>query len=118
MGGRLIAVGVGVGTKHGAVGRTVRVETLAIDTVAAAVERAVGPHDHEAGIGATQPGNAGLRLVNRALPGRIGTGFAAQPGATGVVALEEDVAQFRESSVVVVVKPRDHKATVGRGRHG
>ncbi len=104
--------------KHRPVGRAVRVEPLAIHAVAVAVERLIGPHDHEAGVGTTQPCNAGLRLVHRALPSRVGTGFTAQSRTAGVEALEEHIAQFGESGVVVVVVPRHHEAAVGGCCHG
>ena len=53
-------------------------------------------------------------MVNRGASQRVGTSFRPQGRAIGQVALEENIAQFSEGGVVIVVEPGHHE-TICRG---
>ena len=107
--------GVGVDAEGRAQRVAAGVEALAVDAIAVAVGAVIRPCDDEAA--AHQAGDARVVLRHRAQAGRIGPGFAALHHASGVVALEEDVAVLGEAGVgVVIVVPGDDKAAIGRGR--
>ncbi len=108
--------GVGIDVERRPLSHTRCVEALPDYAGAVAVSAVVTPHHDEAtAIG--QPGDARLLLIDGSLPGRIGPGFTTLRGAVRQEALEKDIAELGEISVVVIVEPRHHEA-ICRRRQG